>query len=221
MLCKYCNSAVIKAGKRNTIQRYKCTVCNKRFHSSCSIKRIENKEKDLLVKMYINGMGIRGVARVLHTSATTIIRHIKSISAAIIPPVYATGQTYEVDELRTFVGNKKNECWIAYALNRETKRMEDFIVGRRTKENISKLISTVLNRNPKAIYSDGLTMYRSLIPETLHKTFARCTNKIERFNLTLRTHLKRLARKTICYSKSILMLSFTVHLYASYDFSGR
>jgi IS1 family transposase len=191
-------------------------MCNKKFQYSYYIKRLNNKEKELLVKMYINGMGIRGVARVLNTSATTIIRHIKSISAAIVPPVYKTGQTYEVDELRTFVGNKKNECWVAYALNRQTKRIENFVVGRRTKGNLGKLVSILLNRNPKAIYTDGLTMYRSLIPNIVHKTFARCTNKIERFNLTLRTHLKRLARKTICYSKSIQMLGFTINMYANY-----
>ncbi|EOU7577892.1 IS1 family transposase, partial [Shigella sonnei] len=30
----------------------------------------------------------------------------------------------------------------------------------------------------------------------------KCTQRIERHNLNLRTHLKRLTRKTICFSKS-------------------
>ncbi|WP_343791129.1 IS1 family transposase, partial [Wandonia haliotis] len=36
---------------------------------------------------------------------------------------------------------------------------------------------------------------------------------IERKNLTLRTHVKRLNRRTICYSKSLLTLSAIMRIY--------
>ena len=65
----------------------------------------------------------------------------------------------------------------------------------------------------KTIYTDGLGMYQKLIPESNHKIHRRCTNHIERQNLTLRTHLKRLNRRTICYSKSITMLYVVVKIY--------
>jgi len=39
------------------------------------------------------------------------------------------------------------------------------------------------------------------------------TWKIERKHLTLRTRIKRLARRTICFSKSILMHNIVVGLY--------
>ncbi|EHD3430994.1 hypothetical protein JRB05_004652 [Escherichia coli O124] len=37
---------------------------------------------------------------------------------------------------------------------------------------------------------------------TSHVISKKCTQRIERHNLNLRTHLKRLTRKTICFSKS-------------------
>lgn len=52
-----------------------------------------------------------------------------------------------------------------------------------------------------------------LIPETIHQTGRNRTNKIERMNLTLRTHLKRLNRKTICFSKSEEMLNSSLSIY--------
>lgn len=39
------------------------------------------------------------------------------------------------------------------------------------------------------------------------------TRKIERKHLTLRTRIKRLTRKTICFSKSILMHNIVVGLF--------
>lgn len=122
-------------------------------------------------------------------------------------------QTYEIDELKTFIGNKKNECWVMYALNRQTRQVIHAIVGRRTKENLKKLTDNVLSLNPKRIYTDGLNIYPSLISKTIHKVKPFLINRIERMNLTLRTHLKRLSRKTICFSRAQDMLEAGVKLY--------
>ncbi|PZV05885.1 MAG: transposase, partial [Leptolyngbya sp.] len=43
--------------------------------------------------------------------------------------------------------------------------------------------------------------------------------KIERKHLTLRTRIKRLARKTICFSKSVLMHDVVIGLFINrYEF---
>ncbi|PZV04645.1 MAG: transposase, partial [Leptolyngbya sp.] len=47
----------------------------------------------------------------------------------------------------------------------------------------------------------------------------RNTQKIERKHLTLRTRIKRLARKTICFSKSVLMHDVVIGLFINrYEF---
>jgi IS1 family transposase len=46
------------------------------------------------------------------------------------------------------------------------------------------------------------------------------TQKIERKNLTLRTRIKRLVRKTICFSKKILMHDIIIGLFINcYEFA--
>ncbi|WP_262497378.1 MULTISPECIES: IS1 family transposase [Chryseobacterium] len=47
----------------------------------------------------------------------------------------------------------------------------------------------------------------------MHQTKRFGTNAIERKNLSIRTHLKRLNRKTICFNKSIVMLTSILKIY--------
>jgi IS1 family transposase len=65
----------------------------------------------------------------------------------------------------------------------------------------------------KRIYTDKLRQYKTLIPAAIHRTTNRGTNHIERNNLTIRTHIKRLARRTICFSRKIAMLHSVLKIY--------
>tara|TARA_R110002051_G_scaffold2660_1_gene14304 strand:+ start:52892 stop:53266 length:375 start_codon:yes stop_codon:yes gene_type:complete len=115
--------------------------------------------------------------------------------------------------MRVVVGYKKNEAWITYAINRHTKEIINFVVGRRTKQNLSIITKSVLQLCPQKVFTDRLRTYIKLIPKKQHDTRKKNTTIIERNNLTLRTHLKRLSRKTICFSKNFQMLKATVKLY--------
>lgn len=53
------------------------------------------------------------------------------------------------------------------------------------------------------ITSDNWGSYASEVPKDNHLTGKIFTQRIKRNNLTLRTRIKRLARKTICFSRSI------------------
>jgi len=124
-----------------------------------------------------------------------------------------SGCKFEVDELWSFVGTKKNVIWITYAIERETKKVIDFYVGGKSKLTIQPLVDTLLSLRPGRIYTDRLNIYPSLIPGSLHRVFPYCTNTIERMNLTLRTHIKRLARKTICFSRNNIYLEAHLRIY--------
>jgi insertion element IS1 protein InsB len=56
-----------------------------------------------------------------------------------------------------------------------------------------------------AVFFDDNFAYHDAIPEGVLFTGKRNTQRIERKHLTFRTRLKRLARRTICYSKSWTM----------------
>ncbi len=214
MRCIYCNKTVIKKGKRKGIQKYQCKACKRYQQAVYTKQRIAKEDYTWTHKLNNEGNGISNIARLLEISKSSVQRIIIRTALSIKMPVFKEeGQSYQVDELRTYCGNKGNECWIIYAINPKTGKVIASAFGRRTKENIKKVIDKLLVLNSKRIYTDGLNIYPTLIPKAIHRVFEYCTNNIERHNLTLRTHLKRLCRKTICFTKSIFMLECCVSLY--------
>jgi len=168
------------------------------------------------VLLLTEGMGVRGVrsiAKILQISVTTLLKRIITISNTVDLPLIKLGSSYEIDELCTFVKCKSKRIWIVYAFERETKKIVSFNVGARTNLTLRKVVGKVLNANPLAVYTDRLKNYKTLIPQCVHKTVRFGTNHIERGNLTLRTHLKRLNRKTICFSKSEIVLKAVLQIY--------
>jgi insertion element IS1 protein InsB len=99
------------------------------------------------------------------------------------------------------------------ALDKHTGEIVEIKVGKRNKANLSNVTDTLILSKCKEIYTDGLTIYKCLIPAGVHKVKRYGTNRIERKNLNLRTHLKRLSRKTICYSKSLHMQEACIKIY--------
>jgi IS1 family transposase len=149
-------------------------------------------------------VGIRGIGRVLKIATGTVLNRIQAMAARISkPPISRKQQIVEVDELWAYIGRKENEYWLAYALDKETREVIDFIIGKRTKGTLKILIDSVLVFGPKKIRTDKLTIYKRLIPHHLHHRSANAINHIERKNLSIRTHIKRLSRRTICFSRSI------------------
>lgn len=158
-------------------------------------------------------MGIRSISRFLRISTTTLFKRIINISDCIQPPSVNYNKIYEVDELRTYIGNKKQIIWLVYALEKESKNVICFNLGKRTNETLHSVIKTLLNSNPKNIYTDRLKNYQYLIPKEIHQTKRFGTNSIERKNLSIRIHLKRFNRKTICFSKSVSVLISILKIY--------
>jgi IS1 family transposase len=165
-----------------------------------------------IYNLLINSSGISDIGRVLKISNNTVCSRILKLSKLIkSPKLTEVNQNYEVDEL--FASPTKKYWYVAYAINRSTNEVINFSVGRRTKENLDKVIHSVLKLSPKKIYTDKLPIYMSLIPTELHCTKRNHINRIERFHLNLRTHIKRLHRKSICYSKNLSMLEAVMKLY--------
>ncbi|MBO6212872.1 IS1 family transposase [Algoriella sp.] len=71
----------------------------------------------------------------------------------------------------------------------------------------------MIRTRPKTINTDKLNTFSSVIPSEFHSTHFRSTNHIERNHLSLRTRLKRLNRKTICYTKKMNVLSAILTIY--------
>ena len=215
MNCTKCNaSKTIRKGVRNNKQRFYCKECKKYFQAAYSYQAYTTEIDVFIVNLLKEGCSVRGVSRILKISKDTVLSRMQKISTQIpMPSFKQLGCTFEIDEMWCFIGNKKNVLWITYVLERETRSIIDFHVGRKTKETIRPLIDKVLLLNPTRIYTDRLNIYPSLIPKEIHKRFQYCTNKIERMNLNLRTHIKRLNRKTICFSRDQKNLEAHLKIY--------
>uniref|UniRef100_UPI00404A5444 IS1 family transposase n=1 Tax=Gelidibacter sp. TaxID=2018083 RepID=UPI00404A5444 len=215
MVCNKCINKAVKNGKQaNGKQRYYCKNCKYSFQEAYNYKAYENAINKKIYNLLKESVGITATSRLLSISKTTVIKRLKIMSALVVKPdMEERHQYYELDEMRVVVGNKLNEAWITYAINRYTNQVINFTVGRRTKRNLSVITKSVLQLYPKQVFTDRLNTYTKLIPKKQHNTIKKNTTIIERNNLTLRTHIKRLSRKTICFSKTFEMLEATLKLY--------
>ena len=112
---------------------------------------------------------------------------------------------YEVDEQWSFVGNKKNKRCLWYAWEPRFKRIVAHAFGKRNSETFKQLQRLLASFTINFFCTDDFSVYSANLPREKHIVGKRYTQRIERTNLTLRTRLKRLVRKTIGFSKSEAM----------------
>jgi IS1 family transposase/transposase-like protein len=215
VFCPDCKSIhTIKNGFTKTRkQQYCCKSCNKHFIGNYTYRAYEKDINEKIVIFTKEGLGIRSTARVLKISATTLLSRIIFIAKNIKKPLIHYGKTYEVDEMCTFWGNKNQHIWIVYALDRHNKEVVDFNIGARTNQTLQNVISSLEMAKARRIYTDKLRNYFYIISKQIHRTALFQTNHIERKNLTIRTHLKRLSRKTICFSRNFSLLFAVLKIY--------
>jgi insertion element IS1 protein InsB len=67
--------------------------------------------------------------------------------------------------------------------------------------------------------AEGWGTYRRHLKPRLHVVGKRSTQQLERKHLTLRTLIKRLVRRTLCFSKSLQLREIVIGLFISrYEF---
>ena len=207
-------NTMVKNGKTSYgKQRFICKKCKKSRVENYTYNALQpdlNRQIIILIK---EGLGIRSTARVLKISTITLLKRIISISQKIKSPMISLGKEYEVDELCTFIGSKEKRIWIVCALERISKQIISFNIGRRTNQTLKAVIDTLQLSRAKKIFTDKFKSYKSLVQKETHKITRFATNSVERKFLTLRTHLKRLNRRTICFSRSTIMLKAILKIY--------
>jgi len=109
----------------------------------------------------------------------------------------------------SFVQNKDDRRWLWYAIDHNTREILAYVFGERElngeNEVFQELKALLEPFGITTFYTDGLSTYERNLVGFTHIISKKNTQRIERKNLTLRTRIKRLCRKTICYSKTIAM----------------
>ena len=109
----------------------------------------------------------------------------------------------ELDEQWSFVGSKAQQPWLWYAYNTKTGDVLAYTFGPRTDETCRELLALLTPFNIGMLTTDEWGSYTRALPKEKHLTGKIFTQRIERNNLTLRTRIKRLARKMLCFSRSV------------------
>ena len=122
----------------------------------------------------------------------------------------------ELDEMWSFVGAKARERWLWHALDPHTGRVLAYVVGTRKDAMFLKLQVLLESFGIVRYYTDKAGVYQRHLLPAQHTVGQLSMQKIERTHLTLRTRLKRFARKTLCFSRSCVMHDFVIGLYMNH-----
>ena len=216
MECRYCEGECIKRGKRKGVQKYSCNLCHK-YQQKDYKNTLLTKEEEKRIRQYnAERVSFRGMARILNCSAATIQRKILKLSKGVnLPWRSEICEEYEIDEICCYTTREKKESniWLTYAINRKSKSIISYSIGRRNNATMIDAILPVLNLHPKRVYTDKYPVYKSIIPKDVLSNQSRKTNTIERMNLTIRNRISRFSRRTLSFPKSLRMTNACVLLF--------
>jgi insertion element IS1 protein InsB len=233
--CPHCHSEqIVKRGKtRIGTQRYLCqnTACAKgSFLLDYRNRGCVPEVKHQIIDMSLNASGVRDTARVLQISTDTVLSELKKKEAAlesvntallrtlnpdeIAVAIERTGEA-EMDEMWSFVGKKGNPRWLWHAIDHHTGAVLAYVFGRRKDEVFLQLKALLEPFGLTRFYTDHWGAYTRHLDAGIHSPGKRNTQKIERTHLTLRTRIKRLVRKTICFSKTTQMHDIVIGLFVN------
>ena len=107
----------------------------------------------------------------------------------------------EIDEMWSYYHDKSHQVWLWWAVEHETNVPLAYTFGTRKHKYLDELLSLLAPFSIGTVYADNNYAYQEKIPPDRLVSGKKNTQKIERDHLTLRTRVKRLCRKTICFSK--------------------
>src|SRR6266705_1584682 len=205
--CPHCHSdQIVKRGKTGCgTQRYLCQNATCATGSFLLDYRYQGRlpeVKHQIIDRSLNASGVRDTARVLRISTDTVLSELKKKEA-------------EMDEMWSFVGNKGNPRWLWHAIDHHTGVVLAYVFGRRKDAVFLQLKALLEPFGLTRFYTDHWGAYERHLDPDMHSPGKRNTQKIERKHLTLRTRIKRLVRKTICFSKSIQMHDIVIGLFVN------
>ena len=178
--CPRCNSSEYKKnGFRRGKQSYLCKQCGRQFIDNPISSGYHDSIKELCLKMYLNGLGFRAIARIMNICHSTIIEWVKKVAQNLSPEIMdeEIPEITEIDELQTFVGHKTNKVWVWTVVNHWKKGILLWTVGGsealleavRSSQTFEILWQIIQCWNSFWYVTDGYKVYPSYIEPEDHK----------------------------------------------------
>jgi insertion element IS1 protein InsB len=129
------------------------------------------------------------------------------------------GLASELDEMWPYVARKANPRWLWHAIDHHTGNVLAYVFGRRQDAVFLRLQALSEPFGITRYYTDGWGTYERHVDEAQHVVGKEHMQKIESKHITLRTRIKRLVRRTICFSKTEWMHDLVIGLFVNrYEF---
>ena len=223
--CPHCFSTkVVKNGfKKNKVQNYKCTDCNKQFQHEYLYWGASISVKRQIIKLLVHGNGVADIASFLGISKGCVIRTMLKVGMSItLKPSKKHYHKVQIDELHSFVGKKQKKVWVIYAYAVETDEILAVTAGKRSKKQVKDLFKRLEGITVDWFCTDKWEAFKQVLPYDRHLIGKQFTKNIEGVNTSLRNSCKRLNRRTTSFSKKVFnhwqALKLTMH-YRNYKAS--
>lgn len=165
--------------------------------------------------MYLEGLGLRSIARYLKVSHVSILNWILKTEITVWTRPSKV-KAIEVDEVYFYVGKKNKKRWLWLAVCRESKRILAHQIGKRDRPTVRKLLQKISYIECLRYYTDSHLSYKGLFPKDKHRESKKYTYTIEGINSAIRHYLARFRRRSKCYSKSETMADKSLSLFERY-----
>ena len=129
------------------------------------------------------------------------------------------GLSSELDEMWSYVQSKAHPRWLWHAIDHHTGKVLAYVFGRRQDTVFLELKALLAPFGITRYCTDGWGAYERHVPAEQHTVGKANTQKIESKHINLRTRIKRLVRRTICFSKTERMHDLVIGLFINqYEF---
>jgi IS1 family transposase/transposase-like protein len=211
--CPYCLSVkVVRNGIKPTgRQHFKCKQCTKQFQREYLYRGADKHVKNKVIQMLLRGSGIRDTALVQGVSPSTVLRCLINESMhVIVKPQKRYYPKVQIDELWMYVTSKKKKVWLLYAYCYETDEILAFTMGKRNSKTLHNLLLKLKALEIDWYLTDKWEAFSAELPYYQHLIGKQFTKAIEGVNTWFRVRIRRLNRRTTCFSKKLIYLYATI-----------
>ena len=154
--------------------------------------------------MLLRGSGVRDCAAVLGISVNCVLRHlVRSAAQVVIKPKQSRYHRVQLDELWSYVSRKEKKVWLLYAYCADSGEILGFTMGKRNIKTVKNLMLKLKGLEVDFYCTDDWEAFSSVLPYYQHLIGKQFTRAIEGINTWFRTRVRRLVRRTVCFSKKV------------------
>jgi len=153
MECSNCRSDLLKKNghTRHGKQNYRCLECGKQMTENAVSNLISDQTKELVRRSLLEKVSLNGICRIFDVSMPWLLSFIDGIIASLPQDLNAEVThseddeielvKLEVDELWSFVGNKRNDQWLWLIFHKASRQVLAMQIGPRDKKTAELLFA--------------------------------------------------------------------------------